>query len=65
MLRYWGMCCAAFNIVMESFGKDPTGDSSEVREAIRKEYMVLSGLASFVLMYPPKAKQVHSSTAHA
>lgn len=46
LLRYWAMYCAAFRRDMHSFGYNPRGTESEVRELIRNEGLVLAGLAS-------------------
>lgn len=64
MLRYLGMYFSAIDIDMQSFGTDPTGTNSEIREAIRRECMVRAGFDSFVVMYPRKTKKAYNSTAH-
>lgn len=63
LLKYWGMYCASFNINWQRFGVNPKASDDETREKIRREFMVPSGFASFVVTVPRRAKQVHDSTA--
>lgn len=59
------MYCDAFGKDMGRFGVTAEGNECEVREAIRKERMILAGFASFVVTYSRRSGQSQNSTAHA
>lgn len=51
------MHCAAFRVDIHQFGLIPESSDNQVREAIRKECMVLVGFYSFVVTYPRRSGQ--------
>lgn len=59
------MFCPTYGVDIGAFGRAPKEKGKEAREQICLEGYILTGFASFFVMYPRKRNNPRNSAAHA